>query len=210
MDSKHAYSTSFANTPKLAVALFVLAGGIAIGISWIASLLDKTFGLIISPISAFAIFSLLWWAADGLGWRRLGKFRRYLLVPDLNGEWDVDGMLTSKHGGPPPENWKTEWTGTVKVEQSWSRMIVIQAAEQSDSTSTCASIIHLEGDSYLLIYAFDNDPKADAESDMNRHRGVAYLRVEADASSVSGHYFTDQRRSTAGTINWTRKQDTKS
>ena len=205
---KHSYATDFSNKPKLFVSLFIVSGLVAAALSPMFSWLGQIFSIALPPFSALTLFGGFYWLLDRYGWRwRL--VRRLLLVPDLNGTWNVVGETRKKDQHPPVPPVKSEWEGTVTVEQTWTKIIIRQRVSMSSSRSTCASIVELGNDAYELTYLYENVPEKDSDQDMERHRGAAVLRINTEKQIVDGDYFTDQSRSTEGKMRWSRTATTK-
>ena len=162
-------------------------------------------GWISSPpivaIPVFLLFVLLLWLFDTKLWR-IEIFRHVFLLPDLNGKWSCAGKTRLKNGTQA----NYEWSAEIEIVQSWTRMSVSVVAGQSTSESIAASICHLPGRGYQLLYNYRNHPKA-GESELQIHYGAAELLFDETCGHGEGHYFTDQHRSTVGTMALTRKLD---
>lgn len=146
----------------------------------------------IKAVPVFLLFVALYFVFDKFLWR-VGILRRFLLVPDLNGTWSCVGQTRIKNG----ERKTYDWSGTVTIVQSWSKLKIHLQTAQSSSTSNSASIAHDPGIGYRLLYQYDNDPEP-GEEELNKHTGSVEMLINEECSEGDGHYFTDQHRSTVG------------
>lgn len=150
-------------------------------------------------IPTFSLFLVIYFVFNKFLWK-VRLFRKYLLVPDLNGKWSCTGKTVLKNGQPLD----FEWTGTMTITQSWSKILIhLQVPQSSASVSKAASIYCVEGVGYTLLYQYENEPSAD-QHQLSRHTGAAELSISLDDQKGSGHYFTDQHRSTVGTLTISR------
>ena len=158
----------------------------------------ETTGWISSPpiiaIPVFALFVLVFLLFDQYLWR-VQWFRRMFMIPDLNGNWVCDGCGILKNG----EKVEYPWEGRIVITQSWSRISVSMSAGQSGSESVSASISRISGRGFRLLYHYINHPKP-GEEELNIHHGTAEVVFDDDCDSAEGFYFTDQHRSTVGTM----------
>lgn len=148
----------------------------------------------ITAIPVFVLFGVIYWCFNKYLWR-ISMLRRILLVPDLNGEWSVEGMTTLKNG----ENADFKWNGKITVTQSWSKLLIYLQTDQSASSSVSASIHHEDGIGYRLLYQYENAPGAD-QFVLAKHSGSTELLFNLDCQYAEGHYYTDQHRNTVGVI----------
>lgn len=132
--------------------------------------------------------------------RRIRWFRKFLLVPDLNGDWQCSGQTTLREG----EAVASEWTGEIKVTQSWSKILICLHTPQSESRSISASIYYEVGVGYRLLYQYNSDPNVD-QIDLSKHSGSAEILFAENCIQGCGHYFADQHRRTAGNLKLTRR-----
>lgn len=148
----------------------------------------------LSGISAFLIFRIILWWFDKYLWKS-ELFRKAFMVPDLNGVWACEGETIKKNGSDMPKPWEA----TITITQSWSKILVHLKTNKSGSESTSASITRIEGAGYKLLYSYANDPKK-IESGLTRHDGLAEIAFNSECNEADGCYFTDEHRSTAGTM----------
>ena len=196
--------------PKGKITFFLAYGAIAL-----APLLNKWIGYaakalglsgilgsaLVTAVPVFTLFLGLYYLFNEYLWR-VRFLRRFLLVPDLNGTWACVGKTTIKNS--QPAGW--EWSGTITITQSWSKIMLHLKTQSSTSKSTAASIQHDPGVGYRLLYQYENVPSAD-QPELARHSGSVEMVITESCNSADGHYFTDQHRSTVGTISWRKKEN---
>lgn len=198
----HRYAT---NTPVTAGKLwhvFVLAALISSVLGVAIGKINHLAGWALAGPSGIAVFEFLWWLFDSRLWR-CAILRRYLLVPDLNGEWAIVGQTITKNGERVDY---PSWSGTLTIVQSWSTIRIILRVKQSGSASCAASLHHEEGIGYRLMYAYENDPLP-AETELKRHRGFANLTFNETVTGADGYYFTDKDRATYGSMKLIKGKD---
>jgi hypothetical protein len=159
---------------------------------------NSNLGWTLGGISAMSVFTLVYLLFDRVVWKWRWA-RKILLVPDLNGSWRCDGKTLFRHGTPL----EAEWSGTVTIRQSWSRIRIVLTTGQSASQSIAASIFQEAGSGFRLIYHYDNKPGL-GERELARHCGLCNLLFDENVESATGEYFTDKDRMTAGTMKLTR------
>ena len=186
------------------VVLFILAF-IAISSApalnrWIADLvdyLDAATGWKSGPVTAipvFGLFTAIYYLFNTRLWK-LSWPRRLLLVPDLNGTWQCEGLTVLRRGIEE----STPWSGEITITQSWSKMLIHLRTAQSASHSVSASLAHEPGIGYRLLYHYRNDPNAE-NLELQKHDGAAEMLFSQDCQTGTGNYFTDQHRRTIGTM----------
>ncbi|WP_162900010.1 hypothetical protein [Halomonas sp. JS92-SW72] len=152
----------------------------------------------VTAIPVFGFFIGLYQLFNQKLWK-IGWVRKFLLVPDLNGEWVCKGETMLKNGAKAD----FQWEGKIVVTQSWSKIRVHLQTKKSSSKSVSASIFHDKGVGYRLQYLYESDPTA-AALDLNKHDGFAEILFSEDCLSGKGNYFTDQHRQTVGILSVTR------
>jgi hypothetical protein len=195
----HPYATDSPANPKLLAGLALVAAAASALVGTAVASVNSTLGWNIGGLSAMSCFGLLYLLFDRSLWK-LKWVRRFLLVPDLNGEWRCSGVTVSKAGTEKSE----PWNGTVRIRQSWSRMAIVLSTEHSSSRSIAASVYRDSSGGFRLIYHYDNDPNPQ-ERELSRHTGLCRLVFDDSGSSASGNYFTDRDRMTVGTMSLARK-----
>lgn len=169
----------------IVLALFNVALWLGIG--------DAIPPVVLIPVGAGAVYSILYWLFDRHAWR-LAAVARWSKVPDLSGRWRCEGLTlpVNDQAGRP-------WSGEIVIVQSWDRIRVRLKTPQSGSNSMTASLLHDPADGYRLIYSYRNDPKI-SEPELASHLGFAELLFAPDLASAEGEYFNGHGRYTFGTL----------
>lgn len=151
------------------------------------------------PIPSIALaFGVSYWAFDNWLWRwRFLRFLRLISVPDLRGEWT--GTIASSY-----TDFEKTQSVTVAIEQTWTKIAVRLNAAESRSWSITASVLTNAPEGLVLTYLFDNEPRAEAVSTMQRFRGTTVL-VGAEPGLLEGYYYTGRGRETHGSIELRRR-----
>ena len=180
--------------------LFILAFIAIVSTPFINQALSQVQGtlgswtLTLTGFSVFMVFGAIFWLFNQYLWKF--KFiRSRLLMPDLNGKWECSGTTLIKAGQDTNYPWKAE----IDITQSWSKIIIRLKTKDSVSQSTSASITRLEGQGFKILYHYQNDPTR-IEETLNKHDGAAEIIFDQDCTEGDGHYFTDQHRSTVGSL----------
>jgi hypothetical protein len=153
---------------------------------------------VLSLVGAGTIFTVLYWFLDKHAWR-WAPLGGWLKAPDLSGEWACEGRTLNPDGSP-----QFEWSGTVRIIQSWDKIRVRLKTATSGSNSIAAALVCDEADGFRLLYNYRNDPKA-GQPDLRSHRGFAELVFSHDRQRAEGEYFNGQGRFTFGTMKLTKE-----
>lgn len=196
----HPYSTNSPANPKLYGYLMLLAIVVSTLVGYLLTKLHDFTGWTLGGVSAMAVFIALHFSFNHYEWRN-SWLRRLLLVPDLNGEWECQGMTTSRDGQAS----QSAWSGSITITQSWSKMVVRLKTSQSDSQSIGASLYREVGHGFRLIYHYENRPQP-GQAGLNRHSGLCDLLFADDTGLATGEYFTGEGRLTVGTMKLQRKE----
>ena len=86
----------------------------------------------------------------------------------------------------------------VSIIQTWSKLAVRLETEHSRSRSVTASLRMIDLPHPELIYQYVNEPKSNAPTTMEMHRGTAIL--ELIGFDLVGDYYTGRGRGEIGTI----------
>lgn len=178
----------------LAITFAPIIQGLA---EWAVSAFQLSSKLSSAPavaVPVFGLFAALYFLFNKYLWK-LGWLRKLLLVPDLNGTWGCKGRTTLKNG----EEADFDWAATIKITQSWSKILIHLQTSQSESKSISASLFHEDGVGFRVLYQYDNRPNAD-ELDLLNHSGCGELLFDENVTNASGSYFTDRHRTTVGTM----------
>ncbi|KAB2931287.1 MAG: hypothetical protein F9K24_13665 [Leptonema illini] len=161
--------------------------------------IDSAFTIPLISIPIFSLFFGIYWLFDNVLWK-FSILRKFLLVPDLNGEWEITGKTIYNEG----KESQIDWNASLIITQSWSKISIILAAKASISESFSASMIKKEGVGYLLNYAYKNTPSIESIG-LQSHQGIAFITFEPECVSGNGEYFTDHNRQTSGKMTWRKK-----
>jgi hypothetical protein len=145
-------------------------------------------------LSSGAIFYFIYRIFDKWAWR-ISWVRRLLLVPDLNGVWNCAGVTLQQGDEKPNKN----WTSTITVVQSWSKIIIRLKTESSESHSTSAAVVHEVGNGFRLRFSYQNTPKAQ-RPELKPHAGFCEIVFDQELKTGEGEYFTNHQRLTHGTM----------
>ncbi|MBK9187364.1 MAG: hypothetical protein IPM33_00245 [Phycisphaerales bacterium] len=178
--------------------MMLAAVALSSGVGLLVKHANLTYGWTLGGVSAMSVFSFLYLLFDRVLWRWRWA-RRFLLVPDLTGTWRCDGKTLFKDGVVHD----ADWSGTMTIRQSWSRIRIVLTTGKSSSQSIAASVFQEAGSGFRLIYHYDNKPGL-GERELARHCGLCNLLFNENLDSASGEYFTDKDRMTAGTMKLTR------
>jgi len=152
---------------------------------------------VLSLLGAGAVYGVLYWLFDHYAWK-LSPLSRILKLPDLSGDWFCQGSPIEPSTAKP-------WSGKVTIIQSWDRLQIHLATEQSTSDSIAAALQYDAAAGYHLMYHYRNEPRV-AEQHLAAHHGFAEVTFDSDLQSAAGDYFNGRGRNTFGTMSWTRRQ----
>lgn len=207
MAIEHEYSVI--DHPRAAVGRWLgsAAGAIAAFITVIAPIITGWFDQlhvavgtprwVVAPIAAGVVFALVHLAFDKLVWR-WPLVRTFLRIPDLNGVWDVSGRTMNPVPGAPDE-----WTGEIRITQTWEKIWVHLKTGQSCSSSKAASLLRQPGAGCILMYSYRNEPRIGEA--ITPHVGYAELTFDEDLTGADGEYFNSKGRTTFGRMTLTRR-----
>lgn len=155
--------------------------------------------LVIFPLNAATFYFLGHLAFNKWIWRR--KLVQAILgVPDLNGDWDCQGLTKDNNG-----NVTYEWNATVTITQTWEKIRVYLNTGQSSSRSKSASLVKEPGRGYVLMYSYQNDPRI-GEPELRTHVGYCELQLSEDLKVAEGDYFNNKGRVTFGRMKLVKKE----
>lgn len=154
--------------------------------------------VVMSLVGAGTVYGALYWLFSRHVWK-LSAVARMLKVPNLSGTWSCEGVTLEKEPN-------IDWSGTVKIVQSWDKLRIHLETEQSVSDSIAAAMLHDEAVGYRLLYHYENRPRIGATA-LSAHHGFAELTFAAGENSATGEYFNGRGRNTWGTFKLTRKVD---
>jgi hypothetical protein len=148
---------------------------------------------IFSLVGAGIVFTVLYWLLNHHAWKWPGVSRS-LKIPDLSGEWRVDG-----HSLNPDITPSCNWQGNITIVQTWDKLRVYLKTDQSRSNSKSAALLHDEPAGYRRFYNYQNEPKI-GEPELVGHRGFCEITFAPDLQSGEGNYFNGHGRFTFGTM----------
>ena len=186
----HTYETE--GTGKLVVAIagvsVLLVWGLHVGLDTI----DFNPRWWLSVPSFAGCYSGLHWLFDRYVWR-VGLLRKLRLVevPDLNGKWV--GKVESSYSQVVGAH-----SVSLEIVQRWSKIIIRLETDRSRSRSVTARLRTTDLLNPELTYQYVNEPKPNALSTMEIHKGTATL--ELTGSSLEGDYYTGRGRGEVGTL----------
>ena len=165
-------------------------GAVAVGLSWFLSTLAKRYGWeypwwLDSPMPLL-IYGFVYSSYDRWLWRLPFLSR----LPNLTGSWT--GLVSSSRD-PTAHN-----QATLRVRQTWSKLIIELETQHSRSASSMACISLDGSPEPTLSYEYWNEPKGLAADTMQPHRGTAHLRLRASNRLLEGDYYTGRGRGTVG------------
>jgi hypothetical protein len=149
-------------------------------------------------VSAGTIYGILYLIFNrwGWGWRFLDFVLR---VPDLRGEWAVQGESLDLNN-----QIRFPWQGTLTISQRWDTIAVELKTAQSSSYSETASILIEPNGQAKLSYSYQNHPKI-GEAELAKHQGFCELIFEKERTSAEGHYFNSLGRYSFGRLRLRKK-----
>ena len=115
--------------------------------------------------------------------------QRFLNIPNIDGEWIVEGITVH------PE--EINWTSMLNITQKWEKISVFQKTTTSKSHSVSASLIKKEGEGYVLMYSYRNEPRLD-QPELKPHRG--YAEIVFNGNEGDGEYFNSGGRTSYGVM----------
>jgi len=123
-------------------------------------------------------------------------------MPNLKGEYDCTGKSYKYN-----KDEIRDWSGILKITQTWSKTLIVLETESSKSMSISlsASIVRLEGKGYLLRYLYSNEPKPDY-FELKTHLGHCHITFNEMTNKGHGIYFTNQDRKSYGSFILTRRK----
>lgn len=198
----HPYATDSPERRNIIFGLAVLSVSLAYLLHAGISLLDIQFPWWAESPSMMGIFGLLYQLFEKRLWRwnilrRMGIVR----IPDLNGEWSVEGRTTFDSG--------KNFSASAIIKQTWTKISVWLETAESTSHSISASILIEQPGGITLSYEYRNEPKQkpDVPSTMHAHRGTTVLRLKGKGYELEGEYYSGRDRLNYGTLLFKKVED---
>lgn len=151
-------SISWAMPPFAAATFASLAS--STGWGWIGGL----------ALTSTLTYAVLHWLFKTKIWK-IEKLRDILKIPNLNGDWKIEGKTLNEDGSI-----KNEWFGTCKIEQDWQKILIFLNTESSESFSYIATLSKQAGkDCWKLAYSYTNEPLVGSNHELHLHKGFCEI-----------------------------------
>lgn len=212
----HPYSIDTNEREKIFVCIFIVS---IVVYEYLYNMLNNisllsnlSFGwsLIIQIPSMPVVFYVIYNIFDKYAWKwKIFRKDLYLIkpiiqTPILEGNWE--GNYYSKRKCiNTNETIITEGETSFIIEQSWTKIRIIQNSETSTSCSEAAHLSFDEKMGIVLRYQYLNESNAKGADTMNSHIGFNKLRYLPELQTLEGDYFTDKNRQTYGYLKYRRK-----
>ena len=146
-------------------------------------------GYDIKQLSILVVFGILYKLFDNKLWKTKIFQKEIVHIPDLSGEWE----------GKYISNWNEKTIGEVKlkIDQTWTKILITQYNNQSKSYSRVANILVNTNKGINIIYQYENEPNIKRTSTMVAHKGFSELFYDRENEVLDGYYTGDQRNRTA-------------
>lgn len=196
----HPYATNSEERKRVPLYLAFLSIIASLSLGYLLYLkLDPIWAILLPPPSAIGCYDLFLKLFDKYFWklqflRKLGLVR----VPYLHGPWI--GHVTSSYDPNKQKN------VAVKIEQTWSNMLIELESDDSKSETLMAAIYLKSANTTELLYEYHSEPRDLAVKSMHPHDGSAKLKFSRTVSQGSaklvlrGSYFTGRGRERHGEI----------
>lgn len=147
-------------------------------------------------ISAFLIFTVLWNLFSKILWKFLYKIK-IMHVPNLSGCWNCSGE-GKKYSDTTEIN---NWSGEIQIVQEYEKISIKQTTNESKSYSysLVGEIEIRDKNEIVLSYMYENEPFK-TEEGLKQHKGFCRLIFNLSNNTAYGRYYTDNDRSSYGTI----------
>lgn len=198
----HEYTVIGHPREKIVFGLAIASIAIAPLISkYLVDLANDWLGVAVAlSISASTIFGIFFFIFNNWLWRVPG-FATFFAFPNISGEWACTGKSLNPDGTT-----KYDWSGIIRIEQSWDKILI--SLITSNSSSTSMSILggmkHYPGLGYKVSYGYENTPNVD-QKELRRHSGFCEITFCEDVTSANGYYFTGPEKMNYGTMALARK-----
>jgi hypothetical protein len=186
----------------IGTGITILAALYTAGWGFAGQLVTKLFPSIWSGIpktlDTTLAFTVLYFVFNRWFWRNW-ICRKFFHFHDISGEWTVVGTTLGPAESLQPAGTARPWTGTIKINQQWTKIGVRLQTPSSESFSKSAAVQDIDGQA-LLMYSYSSDPSARARNNdsLEAHRGYCELKFNADGRSATGFYFNNMGRVTYG------------
>ncbi|SRR5712692_2721718 len=189
----HSYSTDSSERERILFGLALLSVGAALGLSRILHASHITLPWWFDAPSTMTFYGVFFTVFDRALWRiPLLRQIGLLEVPVLAGNWT--GHLLSSF-----DNHSKPHSVQVRIEQTWTRIMIALQSELSASFTLVAAIQVNAADGIVLSYQYENQPRPNALKTMEIHLGTARL-VFARGRCLEGYYYSGRGRQNYGTL----------
>lgn len=198
----HSYTKKDNKFEKVVFGLAIISYIVAPYLSTLLGkyLKNETVNVVLSnlglTISSVTIFSILYFVLTKWLWK-ISFISHYLNVTNISGTWRCEGIGYKYDNGTI----KNDWTGTIKIIQTLTKMEVVLTTDksQSRSTSVISNLELHETKECTLSYMYLNRPN-DTSEGLNEHEGFCTLVFDLEKKKAKGSYYTNPARKTYGTM----------
>jgi hypothetical protein len=184
----HPYATDSEERRNVFLGIALVSLGLAYGFHWLMVHTNIQTPWWVESPSVLGIAGGVYKAFDKWLWRWFRKLG-IVKVPDLQGQWEVEGYTSFEQ----TKSFKANAT----IRQTWTHISVFLETEQSISRSLAASLSSNQPEGAVLIYQYRNEPKPNAVETMHAHIGTALLRLK-NAECMEGEYYSGRDRQNYG------------
>jgi hypothetical protein len=192
----HPYATNSSERKNVVLIIALLSVALAWCLHRVIEWLGLRLPWWIDAPSVMGIFGVLYELFDKRLWRVFRKFRIIVKVPDLNGEWDVEGNTSFDSN--------LSFNGKISIHQTWTAISIFMETVHSRSYSLSASLLVEQPEGCTLSYEYQNEPKSGAPSTMHAHRGTCVLRMK-NSDLLEGEYYSGRDRQNYGSLRLQRR-----
>ena len=129
--------------------------------------------IILLSVSFSLVFSFLYFLFNNFIWKIIPGIKKQ----NINGSYVCEGVSSYKGAS---------WQGTVKINQTWSKIFITLQTQTSSSNSYMANIAVNENGSIQLNYCYMNKPNG-IDKALKKHEGTAEIIFYG--KDVSGKYY---------------------
>ena len=153
-------------------------------------------------ISALLSFTILWNLFSKVLWKLLYKIK-IIQIPNLSGYWDCSGE-GKKYSDT---NEKNNWFGEIQILQEYEKISIklTTSESKSHSYSLVGDIEIRDKNEIVLSYMYENEPFK-TEEGLKQHKGFCRLIFNLSNNTANGHYYTDNDRSSYGTMRLIKRE----
>lgn len=193
----HEYNVIGNSKPKIYYYMVIFSIALSSFVPKIVKVFSNITGISITiTISSALIYTGLYFLIERVFWK-IPIFG----IPNFSGDWICSGT-SNKYNSIE----KHEWSGMLHIKQTWKKILIsLDTVEsKSISISLSGSIIKLPGIGYKLNYLYSNNPRPESK-DLHSHIGHCQIIFDEKISNGNASYFTNQERSTYGSMTLKRK-----